>query len=139
MAKIRSMVSFILDTFKDNWDGKGAKAPSTNIKDILCNKVVEFLQNNYTHPDIDCPLMFEEKKTLERTHCIEIYSEYDESYLGIKLYCENDGTSKAIISFDPDFRHTHSIEVTKLNCERQKNKKGFVESLLEDLKEKSEK
>lgn len=62
MAKIRSMVSFILDTFKDNWDGKGAKAPSTNIKDILCNYVEEFLQTNYTHPDIDCPLMFEEKK-----------------------------------------------------------------------------
>lgn len=53
MAKIENMLLFVLDTYKDNWDGKGGLRPSLDTKLKFCEGIQKFLTNNYSHPNID--------------------------------------------------------------------------------------
>lgn len=53
MAKIENMLLFVLDQYKDDWDGKGGLKPTLNNKIKFCEGIQKFLTNNYNHPNID--------------------------------------------------------------------------------------
>lgn len=53
MAKIEHMLHFVLDQYKDNWDGKGGLRPSLDNKIKFCEGIQKFLTNNYSNANID--------------------------------------------------------------------------------------
>lgn len=54
MASIEHMLYFVLDTYKDNWDGKGGLRPSLDNKIKFCEGIQKFLMETvFLNTNID--------------------------------------------------------------------------------------